>query len=276
MASVNRAARLLTGLGVLPLLPLLPLLLSCASSGTEPHAMTAGQHQAAAQSEERAAAAHQAQYEPSKVWAAPDLERCLLAEYSNCEVRWATTKNPTDTHRKQAEQHKKLAEKHRAASKALVEAEQRFCSGISAGDRDLSPFYHREDVTAVEGVKEMTSTIEYGYVGGGSRVVRIQQVEKEVLGPGGLQGARITFRAVPGMSGEWLQRVVDCHLARNAVVGGADMPFCPLAVPHAAATVMSTGNGFAVDVTSDNVDSVREIIKRATALGPSGSTTVVK
>ena len=34
-------------------------------------------------------------------------------------------------------------------------------------------------------------------------------------------GATVVFRAVPGMTAEWLQRVVDCHLARAAAVGQA-------------------------------------------------------
>jgi len=70
------------------------------------------------------------------------------------------------------------------------------------------------------------------------------------------------------LTGEWLQRVVDCHLARNAVVGAADptMSYCPLAVPRATATVVPMRGGFAVDVTSDDADSVREIVKRAQAL----------
>ena len=253
------------------LIGVLPLALSCASSGTEPHAMTAGQHQAAAQSEAQAAAAHQAQYDPTKARREPDLERCLLAEYTNCDVLWRSIENPTDEHRKEAQKHKKLAEKHRAASKALVEAEQRFCSGIPAADRDLSPFYHRDDVTAVHGLKKATN-YTYGGPSGGNTVVEIQQIEKEVAGPGGLQGARVTFRAVPGMTGEWLQRVVDCHLARNAVVGGGEMPFCPLAVPRTSATVTSTGKGFAVDITADDEKSAQEIVNRAWALGPAGST----
>jgi hypothetical protein len=241
------------------LVGLLPLVLSCASSGTEPHAMTAAQHQAAARSEAKAAAAHQSQYDPARESAAPTPET---------GIRWASSENPTDPHRREAEKHRKLAEKHRAASKALVDAEQRFCFGIAEADRDLSPFYHREDVTAVQGLVS-TPAQAYGFPGGGISVVEIQQIEKEVLGPGGLRGARVTFRAVPGMTGEWLQRVVHCHLARNAVVGNdPSMSFCPLAVPHATAVVTSTGSGFAVDVTSDDADSVREIVKRASALGP--------
>lgn len=258
---------------ILPSVAAVGLVAGCATSGTEPNAMSAPQHQAAAHAEEHAAASHQAKYDPSAVRAggptAPSpgaYSACISYESSNCLVRWRSQENPTDQHRKQAEEHKKLAEKHRAASKALVESEQRFCSGIPEADRDLSPFYHREDIGAVQGLKAPTQN--YGYLGGGNSAVEIQKAEKET----GIQGARVTFRAVPGMTGEWLQRVVDCHLARNAVVGGADMPFCPLAVPHATATVMSTGTGFAVDVTSNNADSVREIIKRASTLVPSGPT----
>jgi len=113
----------------------------------------------------------------------------------------------------------------------------------------MSPFNHREDITVVGTVKSERG----GY---------------DSLGATIPTGARIAFRAVPGLTGEWLQRVVDCHLARNAVMGAADptMGYCPLAVPHSKASVVSTGNGFAVDVTSDDADSVREIVKRAQAL----------
>lgn len=240
--------------------------------------MTASQHQAAAQSEEHAAASHQGQYDPSAKTrpagpTGPSMgaySACISYENSNCYVRWQSEANPTDRHRKQAEQHKRLAEGHRAASKALVEAEQRFCSGIPEADRDMSPFAHGEDVIAVQGLKKLDATYPHE---GGVTEIQIQQAGK--MSPGSLRGARVTFQAVPGMSGEWLQRVVDCHLARNAVIGGADMPFCPLAVLHATATVTSTGNGFAVDIMSDDADSVREIIRRASALRP-GAPVAVK
>jgi hypothetical protein len=38
------------------------------------------------------------------------------------------------------------------------------------------------------------------------------------------------------------------------------MTLCPLPVPHATATVTATGQGFAVDITSDDAGSVQEII----------------
>lgn len=241
------------------------LVLSCASTGTRAADMTAPQHEAAAASASAEQGRHERQYDPAA--RAP----CLGFSASAC-AGWTSNTNPTEHHRTDAETYRKLAEKHRAASKALVEAGQRFCAGIPEADRDLSPFCHREDIASVQGVKKTTSSATYGYLGGGNSVVEIQQIEKEALGPGGLHGARVTFRAVPGMTGEWLQRVVDCHLARTAVVGGADMPFCPLAVPRATAEVMSTGSGFAVDIISGEASSVSEIIKRAWALGPGGST----
>ena len=258
------------------------LLGGCASSGTKPHDMTAGEHQTAAQAEEQRASQHQAQYDPSQTRAAgptapsPGAYNSACIEYgsSNCNVRWKSTENPTDGHVKEAQKHKKLAEKHRVASKALADAEKRFCAGIPEADRDLSPFYHSEDVAGVQGLKKAASGSGYGDVGGGSNsVVQVQQIEKEVFGPGGLQGARVTFRAVPGMTGEWLQRTVDCHLARNAVIGNdAAMSFCPLAVTHATAVVASTGKNFAIDITSDDAGSVQEIIKRAWTLAPGGPT----
>jgi hypothetical protein len=33
------------------------------------------------------------------------------------------------------------------------------------------------------------------------------------------EGAVISFRATPGLTAQWLQRVIDCHLARNAALG---------------------------------------------------------
>ena len=72
-------------------------------------------------------------------------------------------------------------------------------------------------------------------------------------------GADIVFRAVPGMTPEWLQRIVDCHLARAAAVGH-DMPemsYCALMLKNVTGQVTSTGNGFAVAVTSQDPDRCR-------------------
>jgi hypothetical protein len=83
-------------------------------------------------------------------------------------------------------------------------------------------------------------------------------------------GTVVTFRAVPGMTAEWLQRVVNCHLARNASLGHAvpEMPECPRVPRGAQARVRSTGDGFAVEIRSDDEAAAREILARARRLRP--------
>jgi hypothetical protein len=121
-------------------------------------------------------------------------------------------------------------------------------AGISDMDRDISPFDHREDITNVT-----------------PYVVTPTGTKNPVPST---RGAVVTFRAVQGMNAEWLQRIVDCHLARNAALGFEvpEMPYCPLAVKGARAKVASTGNGFAVTVESDDPVAAKEILRRAQAL----------
>ncbi|MCI0570459.1 MAG: hypothetical protein L0Y66_06885 [Myxococcaceae bacterium] len=117
----------------------------------------------------------------------------------------------------------------------------------------MSPFEHVEDIASVEELIIRT---------GGPKV-----------GPTAkLVGATVTFRAVPGMTAEWLQRVVDCHLARNAALGHVvpEMPDCPLVPKGVQAQVRSTGSGFAVEIRSDDPATAREILSRAQRLLPAG------
>jgi hypothetical protein len=218
-------------------------LAGCASTpGAQPQDMSKAQHEQAAAQHEQAAGPHAASYDPN---AKETKERCARG---GC---WTLETNPTAEHKAEAEKHRKMAADHRAAAQALRDAEARSCSGISDTDRDLSPFEHREEIT---GVTPSSAA-------GPKSVTPKQQTPK-------LQGAVVTFRAVPGMTAEWLQRVVDCHVARNASMG-FDMPemsFCPLAVKGARAKVASTGNGFAVTVESDDPAAAQEILRRAQAL----------
>jgi hypothetical protein len=81
-------------------------------------------------------------------------------------------------------------------------------------------------------------------------------------------GAVVTFHAVPGMTVEWLQRIVDCHLARNSALGHSapGMPDCPLVPRGVEARVSSTGDGFAVTIRSDDDHTAQEILTRARRL----------
>ena len=85
----------------------------------------------------------------------------------------------------------------------------------------------------------------------------------------------MTLNAVRGLTQEWLQRLVNCHLARNAAVGHEmpEMPYCPLVPRGATAQVRSVGDGFAVDIQADDSDAAGEILRRAQALYRSAAVT---
>lgn len=216
----------------------------CSPAGTQAHDMSAAQHQAAANQEEAEAAEHAAQHDPN---ASETQTRCTGGKGRVC---WTQSVNPTQEHAGSAEEHHELAAKHRAASQALRDAEASACVGISDADRDTSPFAHMQDISSVSKLTREEAT-------GKSRITHDA-------------GATIVFRATPGLTAEWLQRIVDCHLARNAAVGH-DMPemtYCPLVPRDVKATVRSVGDGFAVDVASNDSKSAAEIWQRAQKLGP--------
>jgi hypothetical protein len=217
------------------------LTLGCAAApGTQPHDASAAQHEAMAAREDRAAGAHAEQHDPK---ASTPGEQC--AGWGGC---WTSSRNPTAQHAEDAKQHHELAQKHRAAAAALAGAEASSCAGLSDADRDISPFYHRDDIVSVS---KLMGKVPAGWEPGQMEI-----------------GSTIAFRAVRGMTREWLQRVVDCHMARAAAVG-YDMPemgYCPLALKGVKATTTSTSNGFAVNVSSDDAATVAEIEKRANAL----------
>ena len=160
---------------------------------------------------------------------------------------WTSETNPTTEHLEHAAQHRRAAADHRAASQALRDADNRACLGISEQQRDESPFDHRDDIASVD------------------------RLSSPPQGKGGMrhfEGATVVFRAVPGMTSQWLQRVLDCHLARNAALGHdvPEMPYCPLVPKGARATVTATSDGFAVAIRGDDEATAREILRRAEAL----------
>ncbi|HKO94047.1 MAG TPA: hypothetical protein VJU61_22995 [Polyangiaceae bacterium] len=228
---------------------------ACTPAGTEPHAMSAAEHQAAASQEEKSSEAHAEQFQPQ---ASSPVERCGPAGGGSVKgagvVCWTSLQNPTAEHSEEADHHRELAAKHRAASDALRSAEASVCSGIDEEDRDLSPFAHREDIRSVSQVNEEVKTAK-----GTSLRSRAA-------------GATVVFQAVPGMTAEWLQRLVDCHLARNAAIGhaaaSAEMSYCPLTLRGAKASVRSVGDGFAITIQSEDNDTSKEIIRRAESLAP--------
>jgi hypothetical protein len=243
------------------------------AAGTQPHEKSALDHRAAAEQEAAESGAHAAQYDPQ---ARSVQKRCdpglgqppgypvirttptsaPYPVYPITRVCWTEQANPTASHQKQAEQHRQVAAQHRAASEALRAAEARACAGLSDDDRDMSPFAHRSDIQTVQALRDGVTEYERRLGEGSSE--------------GHLLGATIVFWAVPGLTAQWLQRVVDCHLERNASIGheraSAEMADCPLTERGAWATVRALSSGFAVDVRSDGSDGAQRIWQRAQRL----------
>ena len=219
------------------------LALACGprTPGANPHDMSTAQHEATAREEQAKTQTHAAQYDPN---AKATAQSCT--DLLGSAVCWSSTTNPTKEHLESAEEHRRRAADHRAASQALRDAEARACAGISERDRDQSPFAHREDIAAVS------------------------PLYKADWGPGRLEGAVVTFRAVPGMKAEWLQRIVDCHLARAASLGHvvSEMPYCPLVPKGVTATVRSAPAGFAVEIRAAHAEDAGEVWRRAETLAP--------
>lgn len=203
---------------------------ACAADpGTRPHDMSQAGHEQAAQAEEAKAAQYDQECTPQ-----PGV------------VCWTDESDQAA----EAQRHRELAAEHRAASQALVQAEEQACAGISEDDRDTSPFAHSADIISVTELRHDAHGEGYA----GSKEDR-------------LFGATVRFRAVPGMTAEWLQRLMDCHAARNASMGYKmeEMEFCPLMVPGAKAEVHSAHGAFDVNVTANDSTGVKEIVARASA-----------
>jgi hypothetical protein len=224
----------------------LAIVAGCASNqGTHPQDMNMAGHEHAAKQEEAKAAEHQAQQTAS-----PQETNTSCLSQGVC---WGDVADPNAEHAARAERHRELAAKHRGAATALARAEAQSCVGIAESDRDMSPFAHRDDIRSVQPVQENQQ------VGKGT-------VSRQV-------GARVVFRAVPGMTAEWLQRLVDCHLARAAAAGNEmpEMDYCPLMLKGVTARVSSVGDGFAVDIRSSDPATQDAILKRVNALAPATS-----
>lgn len=142
-----------------------------------------------------------------------------------------------------------VAAAHRAAAQALRDAEARSCQGLAAADRDTSPFEHSPDI---EGAAPLYSRFASSKSGAQRKQI----------------GATVRFRAVRGLTREWLQRIIDCHLARNSALGNvaSEMAVCPLVLKGVHAEVRSAGAGFEVDMNSEEPGVSDQILARAQRL----------
>lgn len=212
--------------------------------------MSAEHHKRQADAEAATAQQHQGHFEAT---AQTPRERCLRPIDAARigaglgDICRSSVTNPTQSHLAEAETHRRHAAAHRAASAALGEAEERNCAGVAPDDRDISPFEHVEDITGVEPLTE--------------RGIGRLPLPRTT-------GAVVTFRAVPGLTLDSLQRTVNCHLARNSSLGHEvpEMLNCPLVPKGADARVTATGGGFAVAIRSEDPVTAAEILARAARL----------
>jgi hypothetical protein len=225
----------------------------CASSrGPKVAQMSAAEHDLAARDDKAASRQAADRYDPRATRFVtlypeqpPGCDRSIVAD---CSPFWTTTKNTTDKELSLAAALATSARKHRLAAKALRDAESHACVGVTPADRDISPFFHREDIRRVEEIGHPVGSVPRGSVAGGVAV----------------------FVALPGLTVASLQRIVDCHLARNAELGfsQAEDAFCPLNVRGAVAHVRAVSDGLAVEVTSIDVLAAREIARRILTPAP--------
>lgn len=225
---------------------------SCATPGTGPHEQSVSGHEQAARKADEAAAAHEAQIETNPTTRCDQIGPTTGSRNQAMAPCWTPSTNKS--HREEAERQRRAAAAHRAASSALQKAEEQACAGIEPQDRDISPFFHREDIVRVQ--EETASGNQSG-----------ADLARGVPGRAVI-GATVYFRAVEGLTAEWLQQTVNCHLARNAALGHdvPEMDYCPLVPRGVSATVKPTRDGFAVTILAPDPKTGAEVLRRARAL----------
>jgi hypothetical protein len=137
-----------------------------------------------------------------------------------------------------------LAQEHLEAATRLRNEERVACDGVPDADRLGGPFAQAQNVTHVDVVRD--------------RVL----LPKGFLEP---VGVAVYLRAEPGMTQQWLGRIVACHVAHVAAMGGEDRP-SPLSVANTQVAVSSTSVGFRITVTSKDSGIARSVIDKGEEL----------
>lgn len=171
----------------------------------------------------------------------------LVAPRPPTAIAWAARIAPTPLQTTQLEALRDAARSHRIASPAVRAAEGTACAGLGDDDRDVTPFFYRDDVIDVQPLRGHDGAL-----------------------PGRLEGAAVTFRRVEGLSPERMQRLVDCQIARDAALEYRvpEVGWCPLAVAGTLARVAVSESGLEVRIVAANADAATETYVRAVALTP--------
>lgn len=141
------------------------------------------------------------------------------------------------------------AESAESRTVAVADRERLACTAVPDRDRDEGLFAMRDQIVAVQEVRDRVFP----------------------KAPPQLVGARIDLRATPGVTEQWIGRIIGCHVAHYAVVGGAPAVPSPMLVAGAQVRVSSTSDGFRVWITSNDVDVARQALGASRALLAGGS-----
>jgi hypothetical protein len=138
------------------------------------------------------------------------------------------------------------ANEHLAAARELRQTEGAACVDVSDADRERGPFGHREWLAGVEIVRD-----RYRFA----------------KGPAEPAGVAVYLRAEPGITEQWIGRLIQCHLAHHAVVGeGVAQESCPLSLDGTRIDLTSTHTGFRVAITTKDIATARSLIDRCQSL----------
>ena len=177
MNALGASAPGLIPFGIATAVPLvLATAISCAHPGTEPHEMSVQGHEEAAR---------QAAQESERLRSYP----CQPGKDEGVNVVcWTPSEaDEASASRSAAEVQRQLAEAHRNAAAALRAEADAACAGVRVADRTMSPFFHVADLD-------------------GAHPLRTTASSKSSL-PSTL-GVTIFVRPVPGLTEQWLQRLV--------------------------------------------------------------------
>ena len=134
---------------------------------------------------------------------------------------------------------------HLAAARDLRRLELAACVDVPEVDRERGPFARRERIAEVD-------------------IVHDKLYPKW---PAQAVGVSVALRAAPGMTEQWVGRVLECHLAHRALVGAtASQQACPLDAEDTRVAVSSTSTGFRVAITSRDPAVARSVIDSCLAL----------
>ncbi len=134
-----------------------------------------------------------------------------------------------------------------ADARSARDEEASACAEVPDADRVGGPFARRDRIENVEEVRDR---------------VFPKQLPQTF-------GIAVYIRATPGVTEQWLGRVIRCHQKRAAAAGA--IAGDPLVGTDARIKVDTTPTGFRVAITSPDLEVARSLLDKAQGLSPNGT-----